>query len=1149
MEVQPKFGQIIHKTKSTYYNTATPRLQRNQSQNLVKLYTRQSLPTSTQLLQGSSGSTAKIWSNYTQDKVYLLQHSYSKAPAEQEPKFGQIIHKIKSTYYNTATPRLQRNQSQNLVKLYTRQSLPTSTQLLQGSSGSTAKIWSNYTQDKVYLLQHSYSKAPAEPEPKFCQIIHKTKSTYYNTATPRLQRNQSQNLVKLYTRQSLHTTTQLLQGSCGTRAKIWSNYTQDKVYLLQHSYSKAPAEPEPKFGQIIHKTKSTYYNTATPRLQWNKSQNLVKLYTRQSLPTTTQLLQGCSGTRAKIWSNYTQDKVYILQHSYSKAAVEQEPKFGRIIHKTKSTYFNTATPRLQWKYSQNLVKLYTRQSLPTSTQLLQGSSGSTAKIWSNYTQDKVYLLQHSHSKAPAEQEPKFGQIIHKTKSTYYNTATPRLQRNQSQNLVKLYTRQSLPTSTQLLQGFSGTRAKIWSNYTQDKVYILQHSYSKAAVEQEPKFGQIIHKTKSTYYNTATPRLQRYQSQNLVKLYTSPSLPTSTQLLQGSSGSTAKIWSNYTQDKVYLLQHSYSKAPAEPEPKFGQIIHKTKSTYFNTATPRLQWKYSQNLVKLYTRQSLPTSTQLLQGSSGTRAKIWSNYTQDKVYLLQHSYSKAPAEPEPKFGQIIHKTKSTYFNTATPRLQWKYSQNLVKLYTRPSLPTTTQLLQGSSGTRAKILSNYTQDKVYILQHSYSKAAAEPEPKFGQIIHKTKSTYYNTATPRLLRNKSQNLVKLYTRQSLPTSTQLLQGCSGTRAKIWSNYTQDKVYILQRSYSKAPAKPELKFGQIIHKTKSTYYNTATPRLQWNKSQNLVKLYTSQSLPTSTQLLQGSSGSTAKIWSNYTQDKVYLLQHSYSKAPAEPEPKFGQIIHKTKSTYYNTATPRLQRNQSQNLVKLYTRQSLHTTTQLLQGSCGTRAKIWSNYTQDKVYLLQHSYSKAAAELEQKFGQIIHKTKSTYYNAATPRLQQNQSQNLVKLYTRQSLHTTTQLLQGCSGTRAKIWSNYTQAKVYLLQHSYSKAPVEVQPKFGQIIHKTKSTYYNTATPRLQRNQSQNLVKLYTRQSLHTSTQLLQGCSGTRAKIWSNYTQDKVYILQHSYSKAPAEQEPKFGQIIHKTKSTYFNTATPRLQRN
>ena len=172
-------------------------------------------------------------------------------------------------------------------------------------------------------------------------------------------------MVKLYTRQSLHTTTQLLQGCSGTRAKIWSNYTQDKVCLLQHSYSKVAVELEPKFGQIIHKTKSTYCNTATPRLQWNKSQNLIKLYTRQSL--------------------YT-------KHSYSKGAVEQEPKFGLIIHKTKSIYYNTATPRLQWNKNQNLVKLYTRQSLHTTTQLLQGCSGTRAKIWSNYTQDKVYIL-------------------------------------------------------------------------------------------------------------------------------------------------------------------------------------------------------------------------------------------------------------------------------------------------------------------------------------------------------------------------------------------------------------------------------------------------------------------------------------------------------------------------------------------------------------------------------------------------------------------------------------------------------------------------------------------------------------------------------------------------------------------------------------
>ena len=132
---------------------------------------------------------------------------------------------------------------------------------------------------------------------------------------------------------------------------------------------------------------------------------------------------------------------------------------------------------------------------------------------------------------------------------------------------------------------------------------------------------------------------------------------------------------------------------------------------------------------------------------------------------------------------------------------------------------------------------------------------------------------------------------------------------------------------------------------------------------------------------------------------------------------------------------------------------------------------------------------------------------------------------MVILCTRQSLHTTIKLLQGSSEAGAKIWSFYTQDKAYTLQQSYSKALVKLEPKFGHIIHKTKPTYYNTATPRLQRSWNQNLVILYTRRSLHTTTKLLQ------AKIWSNYTQYKAYILQHSYSKAPVELGPKFGQII------------------
>ena len=137
--------------------------------------------------------------------------------------------------------------------------------------------------------------------------------------------------------------------------------------------------------------------------------------------------------------------------------------------------------------------------------------------------------------------------------------------------------------------------------------------------------------------------------------------------------TQKIRTNLKPRQAYLLQHSYYKVPVKLEPKFGHFIHKI---------------------------SLHTTTQLLQGSSEAGAKIWLFYTQDKAYTLQHSYSKAPVKLEPKFGHFIHKTKPTHYNTATPRLKWRWSQNLVILYTRQSLHTTTQLLQGSSEGGAKI-----------------------------------------------------------------------------------------------------------------------------------------------------------------------------------------------------------------------------------------------------------------------------------------------------------------------------------------------------------------------------------------------------------------------------------------------------------------
>ena len=147
----------------------------------------------------------KIRTNFKTRQAYLLQHSNSKAPLKLEPKFG---HRLQGS-----------SEAGALVLLYTIQSLHTTTQLLQGSSEAGAKIWSKSS---------------------IWSYLHKTKPTYYNIATPRLHE---------------------------AGAKIWSFYTQYKAYTLQYSYCKAPAELEPKFGHIVHKTKPTHYNTATPRLQ------------------------------------------------------------------------------------------------------------------------------------------------------------------------------------------------------------------------------------------------------------------------------------------------------------------------------------------------------------------------------------------------------------------------------------------------------------------------------------------------------------------------------------------------------------------------------------------------------------------------------------------------------------------------------------------------------------------------------------------------------------------------------------------------------------------------------------------------------------------------------------------------------------------
>ena len=92
-------------------------------------------------------------------------------------------------------------------------------------------------------------------------------------------------------------------------------------------------------------------------------------------------------------------------------------------------------------------------------------------------------------------------------------------------------------------------------------------------------------------------------------------------------------------------------------------------------------------------------------------------------------------------------------------------------------------------------------------------------------------------------------------------------------------------------------------------------------------------------------------------------------------------------------------------------------------------------------------------------------------------------------------HTTALLLQGSSGARVKISSNFTTRQAYLLQHSYSKAPVELEQTFDRIMH-----------------------------------------------------QDSL-LLQHSYSNAPVVLGPKFDQILQLDKPTYYSTATLKIQQS
>ena len=118
-----------------------------------------------------------------------------------------------------------------------------------------------------------------------------------------------------------------------------------------------------KLRQNLNQDKRIYYSKATPRCQWSLSIKLIKFY-KTSLLVTAQLLPVFSRARAKIWSNYTQDKP------------------------------NT-TAQLLSDFSRARTNIWSIDKPNTTAQLLQGSCVARVKIWSNYTQDKTYILQQS----------------------------------------------------------------------------------------------------------------------------------------------------------------------------------------------------------------------------------------------------------------------------------------------------------------------------------------------------------------------------------------------------------------------------------------------------------------------------------------------------------------------------------------------------------------------------------------------------------------------------------------------------------------------------------------------------------------------------------------------------------------------------------
>ena len=141
------------------------------------------------------------------------------------------------------------------------------------------------------------------------------------------------------------------------------------------------------------------------------------------------------------------------------------------------------------------------------------------------------------------------------------------------------------------------------------------------------------------------------------------------------------------------------------------------------------------------------------------------------------------------------------------------------------------------------------------------------------------------------------------------------------------------------------------------------------------------------------------------------------------------------------------------------------------------------------------------------------KYRKTSFSKLQSKQNDNSTKNWGKLYNKSSLilqyscsNITGQLLQDSSGARAKIWSNFTTRLAYLLQHSHSLTSVELE--------------------------SQNLVKLYSRQSLYATAQPIPDFSKAREPTFCQIIH-KTSLLTTAqpltdFSRA---REPNFGQII------------------